>query len=319
MATSITSSTNLPALFGNGGLLLYADCFNLRDEADILIERNGVKTRDQLLTLIMLMRSFGNKATIKHLLVAGVKRHLFKKEDLITIYKMQTQGARTRGALITLTDIWGIPTLAFPRKGEQEKLPMNWFSQEDIIRLAEETLEVNHVDLVLFFQHWFYGSAHPLLLGKKFLEYWYKKTGETHGGDIDGKIASLIAIALYNNHPEVIDLDGVLKRFEALSRRDPNSHGTYRYLGLAFDVAGKDKVKRKKVLEAWVNRIIEMIVGGASLFRGAQLSIELLIRERGIPEREKKELLQRIDKVAKETAEQYSKLVSDAQEMVDAI
>jgi hypothetical protein len=319
MTTPTQESKNLPALFREGRLLLDADCFDLSDEADTLIEKNGVKTRDQLLALIMLVRSFGNRATIKPLLVAGIKRQLLTKMDLLTLYTRQTPEARIRGELVTLTDLWDIPIHAFPKEESDTTLPLDWFRREDLILIAEEVLEVNHTDLVTFFQHWFYGGAQPVLIGKKFLEYWYEKTGETHGGDVDGKIASLIAIALFEKHPDVVDLDGVLARFRNLSMRKPDSHGTYRYLSLAFAIAGKNKAKRKKALDAWVQRIIEMICSGSSLFRGAQMSIELLIRERGISKGDKVEALQKIDKVAQDVAKSYTTLIRDAQNVVDTL
>lgn len=319
MISAKIEGTNLPALSrAKEVVLTTGNFFFLRDQADALIEKNGIRTRGQLLGFILFMHSFGNTTLVKHLAASGIARGLFSKEDLVTLYKRQVPESRTRNGLITLTDIWEIPQLALSKERRAETLPMDWFSKGDIIRLAEETIDVNPVDLELLFGTWSYTGANGAL-SKSFLEYWYHKTGHPLGGDVDGKVAALIAIALHEAYPESVVLEGVLERFKNLSRSKPHSHGIFRYLSLAFWIAGKDKTKKQVVLDVWVENIIYMICSGRALFRGAQLSLEILIREKGISKRDKARALRKIRNVARDVAKDYHNLVKSAHDMVAAI
>lgn len=313
-----TSKTNLPAVITSPLIdtsLFDIECFDLRDGAKELMKRFKITTKKQLFGFILSMHSFGNRDFIPHLLAEGLKKRLVEKADLVSLYLTQFNGQKRSGNLITLSDIWAIPQRAFPKKKETDLLPMLWFSQDEILDLADAVLDVHHVDLVLFFQHWFYGQNNPVRCSENFLKHWFKETGEIFS-TVDGKIASLIAIAYQSAHHESVNLDEIISRFSKLSQSSPNSHGIFRYLSLAFEIAGDDNEQRAKVLEAWVVSIIGMITGGKSLFGGAQLSIEILIRTREIPEKDKKQALRRIHEVARDTAQSYMKLVADAEEMV---
>lgn len=313
-----TSKTNLPAIIPLPLMdpsLFDNESFDLGDGAAGLMERFNVTTKKQLFGFILSMHAFGNRDFISHLLAEGLKKRLVEKADLVSLYLTQFNGQKRSGNLITLSDIWAIPQRAFPKKKETDLLPMLWFSQGEMLDLADAVLDVHHVDLVLFFQHWFYGQNNPVRCSETFLKHWFEKTGELFS-EVDGKIASLIAIAYQRAYPEKVNLDEIIDRFSKLSQSSPNSHGIFRYMSLAFAIAGDNKEQKAKVLEAWTVSIIGMITGGKSLFRGAQLSIEILIRTREIPEEDKKRALRRIHRVARETAQSYMKLVADAEEMV---
>ena len=97
----------------------------------------------------------------------------------------------------------------------------------------------------MFFQNWFYHSSDVIPFSKKFLLYWFNYEGyDAHAPS--GKIASLIAIALFKSYPEDITQDEVLQKMKMLAERDPESHGIYRYCALSFQIAGSDVSQRKK-------------------------------------------------------------------------
>lgn len=310
--------TNLPAIIPLPLMdhsLFDDQSFDLEDGAAGLMERFNITTKKQLFGFILSMYAFGNRDFISYLLAEGLKKRLVEKADLVSLYLTQFNGQKRSGNLITLSDIWVIPQRAFPKKKENDLLPMLWFSQDEILDLADAVLDVHHVDLELFFKHWFYNQENPVRCTENFLKYWFEKTGETFS-NVSGKVAALIAIAYQSAYPENVNLDEIIDRFSKLCQSEPRSHGRFRYLSLAFMMAANNNGQKAKILEAWVVSIIEMIAGGRSLFTGAQLSIEILIRTQEIPEKDKKRALRRIHRVARETAQSYMKLVADAEEMV---
>ena len=323
----MTNTTSLISFEGNlvdsngiTKMLTFPDLniFSFDESVEKFFEDNAIKNTQGLMNIILLMYAFGNSSDIQYLLIEGYKRGLLNKGSLLTLYRLQTKENRERNPFITLTMLWNIPTQAFQKNSKSELVPALVFSREEILLIAEQTISLSYADLDLFFKYWFYQSNTPIPLSKKFFEYWFSETGNMFCR-IDGKIASLIAIAYHQTHPEMITLEEVLTRFKHLSNHKPESHGSIRYLSLAFEIAGEDIVKRRLVLDTWIQAIIRMIVGGKSLFQGAQLSIEMLLREKNITPEEKSTAVKQLQRVADSTAESYSNLIKDAKKNVEEI
>lgn len=212
-----------------------------------------------------------------------------------------------------------ISQFAFPMaRGKESIVPVQWITKEEMLALANQVISVSHQDLYTIFQQWFYRSSEEIPLSKEFFVYWWKVTGDSVN-DVDGKIASLLAIAFQNKYPEEVSLDETIKRFTSLSHRRPESHGVFRYLSLCFLIAGENKAHKQKVIDIWVRQIEDMICGGKSLYRGAQLSIEFFISEKNISESVKAKALKKINRTAKSVAKSYTNLVADAQKFVDEL
>ena len=316
------SSSNLPALLQNigqrGGLSLFeSDAFDLRDDAEEVLKNCNVTNTEQLMSVVLMVHAFGNASQVEFLLILGLKRGFLTKEDITNLYLMQNESTRLYGPILTFSKMERISQFAFPRpRGEENIVPVNWITKDEMLALANRVISVSRNDLYTIFQQWFYRSDEEIPLSKEFFAYWWKTTGDWTS-DVDGKIASLLAIAYQKKYPEEVSLEATIDRFIRLSRHHPESHGIFRYLSLCFWIAGEDEGCKQKVVDAWTQQIEDMICGGKSLFRGAQMSIEFFIRERNISEEMKAAALLKINRTAVGVAKSYTNLVADSQKFVD--
>ncbi len=316
---------NLPALlegvwatgglkvFGNEEENLFGDYFL---ETEATFERLSITTAKQLISTILLMHSLDDSRAVGYLLSEGMKRGLLHKQDLVTMYLWQSESARLHHPLLTLDDLWQIPYRAFPRKHDDQTPLAAAFTQEEIISLAERVKEIHPNDITTFFQQWFYRSNKPLPFSKEFLLRYYDNRGWNRPSE---KLASLVAIALFNTYPECLTLPDIKERMINLAERNPESHGIFRYLSLMFCVAGKDEEKRKYTIDTYVELVITMVKRSVSYFPGPSMAIEFFLEEPGITKAEKKDGIQKIHKACKEKAAVYTDIIKTTRKQLRSL
>lgn len=305
------TSRNLPALLDGilptGGLQILDDGdINPLGEYDYQAEnifaRLNITTTKQLISATLLVHSLQDYRSSGYLLAEGMKRGLLSKQDLATMYLWQSESVRLYSPLLTLDNLWQIPHRAFPRAHDDTTPLSAGFTREDIIALAERVQEIAHSDLTMFFQQWFYRSEKPFPFSKEFMLRYYKNKERR---EIDGKIESLIAIALSYTYPEELKFEEIKEKMLELARHDPDSHGIYRYLGLIFWVAGNNQKKRKLAIAAYTELVITMVNKSLRYFPGPSFAVEMFMEEPGIPAEEKIEGLKAINGALREKAKVY--------------
>lgn len=304
----------------HGGIkILESDNFDLRDGAEKIFKNCKITNAEELMSVVLMVHAFGNSDHVVFLFEIGLRLGILTKTNLIQMYLMQSEAAHKYGPILTFEKMARISQFAFPiARGKENIVPVQWITKEEMLALANQVISISHQDLYTIFQQWFYRTEVEIPLSKEFFAYWWKVTGDSVN-NVDGKIASLLAIAFQKKYPEEVSLDETIKRFASLSHRRPESHGVFRYLSLCFWIAGKNEAHKQKVTDVWVRQIEDMIRGGKSLYRGAQLSIEFFISEKNISESVKTKALKKINRTAKSVAKSYTNLVADAQKFVDEL
>ena len=310
-------TSNLPSLFSEilevGGLRMLhtnENIFMNSESVEELFKRHSITTTKTFFGLLFAMNTFGEQSLVEPLLVEGYKRGLLKKEDLVLLYLSQSESVRAQmHPLLTLKELWGIPHKAtldtYKVKDAAPSIPR--FSKEEIIALANQVVHVHSSDIEMFFQGWFYRRDEPFPFTKEFLTHWFNYNWyEVYRPD--GKIESLIAIALFQTYPECITQNEVTEKMYELSERDPTSHGIHRYCSLSFWMAGEDTEKRQKAIDGYVESII-MMIQKSVMAHDAQFAIELLLEEPGITKAEKVAAVGRIQKVCNVKARTYTDIV----------
>jgi hypothetical protein len=322
-STHDKDQTLLPALFTgvleNGGLEMLQtqeSLFMLSDSVEELFTKHQITSTKSLLSLVFMMHTFGDSAFTVPLLTEGYKRGILQKNDLITLYLSQSEDARVNKPLVTLSDIWNMPYQAFPKAKDEDSTSLtSWFSKEEIVAMANRVVTIFRGDVDMFFQNWFYYSNDIVPFSKEFLLYWFNYEGYgTYAPS--GKIASLIAIALFRAYPEDITQDAVLEKMSMLAERDPESHGIYRYCALAFQIAGSDVLQRNKAIDGWVNAIIRMIWVSKHAFSRPEFALELFLDDTGISKDEKAQALVKIHKACQEKASVYTNIIEVTKEQL---
>ncbi len=311
----------LPALFTgvleNGGLEMLQtkkSLFMLSDSTEELFAKHHITSTRNLLSFVFMMHMFGDPAFTVPLLTEGYKRGLLQKSDLITLYLSQSEDARVDKPLVTLSDIWNMPYQAFLKANNEDCMSLTtWFSKEEIVAVANQVITICSSDVYMFFQNWFYNSNGNVPLSKEFLLYWFNYPANDSSSP-SGKIASLIAIALFRTHPTCIAQEEVIKKMQDLAGRDPESHGIYRYCALSFQIAGSDVLQRNKAIEGWVNAIIKMIWVSKHAFSGPEFALEIFLEDTGISKEEKAQALVKIHKACQEKASVYTNIIKVTKE-----
>ncbi len=286
-----------------GGIAAFQDnSFLLDDNALEIFQRLKIENTEALMSVFMMTHSFHDKQVAEELLALGMNKGIIGKDELVTLYRMQTPEKREEHPLLTLEMLWNISHHSSGNKTDAPLHPNQYpFEKEDIVLLANEFIRIHQRDIWMFFGSWFYRDT-ELPFSEAFLSYWYEKTGGPFPEVCDGKTASLIAIAFQRKYPMRVTLDDVTKRLIILSERNPHDHGIYRYCSLCFLIAGDDTGKRTKVLEAWVSSITCMIDHGNLSFGGANLSLEILLTTTDITDEEKNLATTEIDRHCKSRA-----------------
>ncbi len=305
---------NLPAVFSgflpHGGLaaLHVGDTDNplgdIGDDAENLFLHHKIETFGQLVGLAFMLKMVGDDHLVVRIWAEGWKRGLVDKEKLVNLYLSQDKYVRIgRRPIMTLEDMWNIPHYAQHRTVKDTHALAVGFIQDEVIQLANRVLYINPSDVALMIGGWFYQSNKPLPFSKEFLLTYYKyKDYEAYRPS--GKYGALFAIALYNTYPECVELQDVIEEATNLAQSDPDSHGIFRYLGLAFTIAGSDKKKWAIAYEAYVKIITNVIYHTTWAFR-AEFVIEMFMGDRGIPDKEKAEGLAKINEALRSKARNY--------------
>jgi hypothetical protein len=316
---------NLPALLdgimAEGGLKIFGgDDTNplgsYFQQAEDIFDRMSIMNAKQLISAILLVHSLDDARTVGFLLAEGMKRGLLHKGDLATMYLWQSESTRTLKPLLTLDDLWQIPHRAFPRRHDDQTPLAAGFTREEIIALAERVKEIHQSDITTFFQQWFYRSNKPLPFSKEFLLRYYDDRGWNRPS---GKLAALVAIALFNTYPECVTMSDIKERMLNLAERNPESHGIFRYLSLMFCIAGEDEEKRKFAIDAYVELAITIVRKSVSYFPGPSMAIEFFLGESGITASEKKAGMRKIHKACKEKAQVYADIIKATREQLRAL
>lgn len=214
---------------------------------------------------------------------ALVKRGDVGKEELLFLYRSQSPDVRVRSPYITLKDMWAIggDTL---------------FTKEDLVSLAEEiiTIDVDDINFFLGGGGMFYRSANPF--SSTFLSHWYKETKHFFAGS--GKLASLIALALYEKNPHEVQFDSIEKKVTELARRNPGDHGISRYVGLLYMIARdeKDRFRQallsKRIHTTLASIVVETLRSGSSMsFYEAELLMRYFLEGEDIPKEDTQKIL----------------------------
>jgi hypothetical protein len=309
---------NLPAIFSgflpHGGLAaLNPDGIDnplgdIGDNAENLFLRHKVETFGQLVGLAFMLKMVGDDHLTVRVWAEGWKRGLVNKEKLVSLYLSQDKYVRIgRRPIMTLREMWEIPQYAKHRTTNDVVHPLTaGFTQDEVIALANRVLYINPSDVAMMIGGWFYQSNKALPFGKEFLLTYYKYK-DYEGYRPDGKYGALFAIALYHTYPECVDLEDVLEEATNLARSDPESHGIFRYLGLAFTIAGSDKKKWRMAYEGFLEIITSIIFNTHWAFR-AEFVIGIFTGDQSIPDKEKSEGLVKIDEALRSKARSYLEL-----------
>jgi len=304
-------SANPLAVLPEGGIALFEDThFCVRESAKEIWEKYHITTPESLLSLVLLLKNFTSRYVAHQFLTIGLQKGVITKEHLFTLYRMQNTDMRSNGSFITLEEIWDIHCSAFSGEDKEDKKSIQTLIRDDIISVANHFMEINEGDVDFFFMRWFYRSEEPLPFTKEFFLHWYKRGGVSLN-ERSGKLASLIAIHLYNAYPECVELDEVIHRFLTLASADPSSHGIHRFGFLCFRIAGDDVKKRKKVFDAWATAIGNMLDESSWFFHGEFL-LSIFLRLTDVTQEEKEALINIVDARCIAIAEKYLTFVSSA-------
>lgn len=307
------------ALLPRGGLaFLKINTFEIDESADKIFESCSIATTEQLMSVVLMVHTFGDKSLVPYLLTKGVQNGILTKQNLHTLYFVQNEEDRIYKPVITFEMMQRISQNAFQSDSQSNAVMSDWITRDEMITIANTIISVSHSDLYTIFQQWFYREESELPFSKEFFAYWYNESGKLFS-KIDGKIASLIAIEYHKKFPNEVHLPDVIKRFVNLCRDQPDSHGAFRYLSLCFYIAGDNEDQKVLIVDAWVKSIIDMLYQGKSVFHGAQFSTEFFIEESCISTEAKKAGLEKIQKAAEDVAVSYKELVQKAQKAIMSI
>ncbi|MEN9337812.1 MAG: hypothetical protein RIQ41_126 [Candidatus Parcubacteria bacterium] len=320
------NSDNLPLLINStlpkGGLAaLHSDSDdplgNYGDNAEAIFLQNNITTFNGLVGLVLMMTRFGDKAVTLWLFAEGWRRGIVTKEQLAQLYLSQDLYVRIGPhPILKLDDMWQIPVRAQHRSTGKEHTLAIGFTQEEIIGLANQVLDIHPSDVGIFFGQWFYNSNKPLPFSKEFLLNYYDHRGYS-AYKPSGKLGALIAIALFNTYPGEVSEDDVLNQARSLAYIEPESHGIFRYISLAFAVAGDDERKRKRVIDGWVDIISTLIHQSNSSLR-VELAVEMFVHDKSLPQKEKVVGLQKITDSLRAKASGYLTLARKVRKVLPA-
>jgi hypothetical protein len=302
-----------------GGLAILetgTDSSLFEESVDEVFRIHNISSKQELLTFTFMLNTFGKHTLVEPLLVKGYKLGLLTKDDLTALYLSQSKEARTTKPFITLQNLWDIPFKAIHEMAKSEcTSPSLVFTKEELLLLANRVVSVHISDLNLIFKNWFYRIDGPLPLERRFLLYWFKLTMD-QSYEPEGKVASLIAIALFNTYPEEIDQGAIINKIHTLAYTDPSSHGIYRYCSLSFAIAGNDVQMRRKAIDSYVNFIIT-ILERQTLEFGIDFAIDMFLEEPEIPKEEKRIALTKIHNLCRQKIKDYNHLIVKTQDVLN--
>lgn len=271
-------------LLPGGGLAFLegGDDFLDEDWQKNVVPRLRFQNKQQmLLTLIALFPLLTHHRWCA-VLGALVERGDVEKEDLFFLYRSQSPDVRVHSPYITLKDMWAI--------GADTLL-----TKEDLVALAEEvvTIDVDDVNFFLGGGGMFYRSANPF--SNTFLKHWYKETKRFFAGS--GKLASLIALALYEKNPNEVRFDSIEEKVVELARRSPGDHGISRYVGLLYMIAQDEKdgfkqaLLKKRIHTTIAAIVVESLRSASSMsFYEGELLLTYFLEGDDIPKEDKQKI-----------------------------
>lgn len=311
--------TEVATILPQGGIALFAGQeLMFPDWAEVVLSQVALPTTAAYASWLLSYRGIVTDNQFRYLLKELVASRKITKEEVITLYLLQSEDVRRESPYLTLSDMWGLyvggekDDDVFPVRKNGAQL----FTQTEIVALAERVVSVSLSDVYMFFEQWFYRSE--CLLSTAFLEYWYKK-GDERFTTLSGKLESLIVIALYERGEQKVTFQDVVKRLVALAKREPDSHGISRYIALLYVYVKKESDVKQKCLrnQEVLDAIIETIVAALSPYtRGnvfhSQTLLHFYIEDPSIPEEDKEQILLRVQTKCNEYGTLYFTYTDEA-------
>jgi hypothetical protein len=117
-----------------------------------------------------------------------------------------------------------------------------FIGNDTIWEIAREHPGLYEQNFSYIFEGYFYRHDGPLPFSAEKMCLWYEAAR-------NGRLKSIIGLAIENSYPGKLGLQSVRTDLEQLSRYEPKSHGVHRYIHLALQIAGEDASSQLLVLE----------------------------------------------------------------------
>ncbi len=238
----------------------------------------STKTKRDALEFLIKLKSLYSSIAFMAFATEMWKLKIIDMQDLIDLYKLQDQ--KDGPQAITLNQIFQAAYSVNDNMDAEEV-------KGKLLVVANEVIQISLTDLSVLFENWFYYGRGSYGIEESFFSYWYSQYLYFEGNG-SWRLRSIIAIEYYNLYPKKVTLESVLLRMEMLILNEPDSHGFHRYTSLAFSIAKKNKKRRQKVLDLFIENIIRKIEINSLLT--ALFDVEFILLEVSLTPLERKNI-----------------------------